>query len=276
MVNHDELTTSDESYTYDDNGNRTNDGYTVDPVDKNNRMSSDGTYTYEYDQQGNREFRYKPDGSDRTEYEWDHRNRLTKVTYKEDGTAVDWVVDYTYDAQDRLISRAATGTDTTYTVYQGDHAYLKIDEASGGTKTISERYLYGTAVDQILAVEDDASAALWGLGDHQGSIRDVVDDGEGTFTPLAGFFQQRDPQLARQLAWGVRQSAGALGSSSDPSHKLLDVDPLDDPCPAASAETRLAALPRLRIRDASRISPRQRGVRAGRRAEDVRHIGLAT
>ena len=48
-------------------------------------------------------------------------------------------------------------------------------------------------------------------------------DGEGTFAPLAGFFQQRDPQLARQLAWGVQQSGNVLGGHSDPSYKLFDV-----------------------------------------------------
>ena len=47
--------------------------------------------------------------------------------------------------------------------------------------TLSHRYLYGAAVDQILAVENDSGDVLWGLADHQGTIRDVVEhDGQDT------------------------------------------------------------------------------------------------
>jgi len=42
---------------------------------------------------------------------------------------------------------------------------------------LAHRYLYGVAVDQILAVEDDSGDILWGLADHQGTIRDVVPKG---------------------------------------------------------------------------------------------------
>ncbi len=51
----DELTSSDhsyqedEGYSYDDTGNRTNDGYVT---GDHNRLRSDGTYTYEYDNEG--------------------------------------------------------------------------------------------------------------------------------------------------------------------------------------------------------------------------------
>ncbi len=40
---------------------------------------------------------------------------------------------------------------------------------------MSQRYLYGNAVDEILAVEDAAGDVLWGLADHEGTIRDLVD-----------------------------------------------------------------------------------------------------
>ncbi|GAG28854.1 unnamed protein product, partial [marine sediment metagenome] len=45
---------------------------------------------------------------------------------------------------------------------------------------LAHRYLYGPAVDQILAVEDGSGDILWGLAGHQGTIRDVVEyDGQG-------------------------------------------------------------------------------------------------
>jgi len=48
---------SDEAYQYDPNGNRDDGSYTV---GENNRMTSDGTYCYEYDEEGNRTKRYVP------------------------------------------------------------------------------------------------------------------------------------------------------------------------------------------------------------------------
>ena len=46
------------------------------------------------------------------------------------------------------------------------------------TAAITQRYLYGPAVDQILATETftpTTDTVLWGLGDNEGTIRDVVD-----------------------------------------------------------------------------------------------------
>ncbi len=47
--------------------------------------------------------------------------------------------------------------------------------------------------------------------------------GEGTFAPLAGFFQKTDADLARQLAWGVHESNNDLGGHADSAFKLFDV-----------------------------------------------------
>ena len=48
-------------------------------------------------------------------------------------------------------------------------------EGSGYSPELSQRYLYGSAVDEILAVEDAAGDVLWGLGDHERTIHDLVD-----------------------------------------------------------------------------------------------------
>jgi hypothetical protein len=52
--------------------------------------------------------------------------------------------------------------------------------ATGGTGEnaphLAHRYLYGQAVDDILASEDGAGTVLWGLGDHEGTIRDIVNN----------------------------------------------------------------------------------------------------
>ena len=99
---------ADETYTYDSNGNRTMDGYETGP---NNQLLDDGTYTYEYDGEGNRTRRVKTSDDSSTEYEWDFRNRLIRVTDKDSEEDVTQVVEYTYDVFDRRISRALDTTD---------------------------------------------------------------------------------------------------------------------------------------------------------------------
>jgi YD repeat-containing protein len=72
---------ADETYAYDDNGNRTRknsgaDNYDIDP---NNQLVQDhDNSTYLYDEQGNRTERHTSGGA-WTKYTWDHRNRLVNV-----------------------------------------------------------------------------------------------------------------------------------------------------------------------------------------------------
>ena len=171
-------TLTNETYGYDDNGNRDTGGFTV---DDNNRMDSDGTYTYAYDDEGNRtqRFIWADDGdgvieagekSSITTYDWDHRNRLTEVTLPSGE-----VIDYTYDYQNRLVERDVTGgtADHAYYVHQGDNIALELDGLQSGDLT--HRYLWGAAVDQLLADDQIGGELLWPLGDHEQTIRDVID-----------------------------------------------------------------------------------------------------
>jgi RHS repeat-associated protein len=95
-------------------------------------------------------------------------------------------VRYTYDYQDRQIRRALDSDgngvvdEYRYTAYDGENPFLEFLDDDGlneiGWTSVSNRYLYGPAVDQILAVEDDSDVIRWGLSDHQGTIRDVVNN----------------------------------------------------------------------------------------------------
>src|SRR5262249_39657676 len=67
-----------ESYSYDANGNRAMTGYTT---GTGNRLTSDGTYSYTYDNEGNT-LTKSASGSGETDYTWDYRNRLTDVKVK--------------------------------------------------------------------------------------------------------------------------------------------------------------------------------------------------
>src|SRR4029453_170972 len=94
---------TDESYSYDVNGNRTMSGYST---TTKNRPSSDGTYNYTYDDEGNRLTRTNIATGAKEEYTWDWRNRLTKIKFKDSGGNVPKTVDQTDDFQNQWIRRS--------------------------------------------------------------------------------------------------------------------------------------------------------------------------
>jgi len=231
-------TQEDEQYWYDANGNRT--GATVGTsstayvIGVGNHLLSEGRYWYEYDANGNRSERYvwtdaDADGqvdagekSQITRYTWDGRNRLVRVAeYEtEEGPAAK-VVTYYYDVENRwigqTIDRDGDGTvdHTRWFGYDGQQMLVQFDREGGGRLTAqdqSHRYLWGPAVDQILAdeqlfplaTEEGTSASfplppgegqgegaahgggydlrtpgrvLWPLADHLGTVRDLAQYG---------------------------------------------------------------------------------------------------
>ena len=199
LTSADYTTGSDESYTYDDNGNRVlvdgTDSYTT---GTNNRLISDGYYRYDYDDNGNLIARYVDADSsqslntgdtDITEYTWDHRNRMTDVAHKAVfGGSVDWTAEYVYDMFNRRIgSLYDTDGDTDIDreeryVWDGKNVVLDFVDEDGDGETYSleltTRYLWGQAVDQLLAQEtvDDGGAedVLYPITDNLGSVRSLV------------------------------------------------------------------------------------------------------
>ena len=179
-------------------GNRTMTGY---QTGTDNRLTSDGTFTYEYDKEGNRTTRINTTTYAVTEYTWDYHNRLTQVTEKDSMGTTTKVVEYTYDVLDR---RIAEEVDTTSPfdmadavieryVYDDIHNGLAsldgsnvvldfVDSDGAGTQPmqLAKRYLYGEAVDQILAQEDvtkNLSATdrvLWPLVDSLSTVRNLA------------------------------------------------------------------------------------------------------
>jgi RHS repeat-associated protein len=189
---------SNESYSYDANGNRTMTGY---QTGTDNRLTNDGTYTYTYDGEGNRLTRTKTSTGEVTEYEWDYRNRLTKVTEKNAQGTTTQVVEYVYDVFNRRIGRkldTSAPFDMANAVierYVLDDCHNALASTDGGNVVLdfvdpdgsgaqaiamSKRYLYGEAVDQLFAQEDlsktlgDAARNLWPLVDNLGTVRDLA------------------------------------------------------------------------------------------------------
>jgi RHS repeat-associated protein len=195
----------DEAYVYDENGNRVTANGSTYATGGSNQLLSDGTYRYAYDDEGNRTLRYVDNllqgtqgeldayDTDITEYVWDYRNRLVAVsnfdTYTDyTGDDPDQVVAYAYDYQNRLVRKVLDSdgdgdTDaSTVFVHDGNQIAAQFDKTGTGDAAaadLSHRYLWGQAVDQLLADEqvDDLQTpgdVLWPLADHLNTVRDLA------------------------------------------------------------------------------------------------------
>ena len=203
------------NYQYDTNGNRetvtTGANTATYQTGPNNELLYDGTYTYSYDGEGNMTARWVASttspletqpgtgDTDITRYAWDNRNRLTSVTnYATYGAAPSQTVTYIYDALNRCIgetvtksSGSSTSTQQTRYIYDGNKIVLQFDHAGAGTAVasdLSHRYLWGPAVDQLMADEQvthglsQPGDVLWALTDHENSVRDLATYSNGTTT----------------------------------------------------------------------------------------------
>jgi RHS repeat-associated protein len=146
-------------------------------TDPNNRLASDGTYSYQYDDEGNRTRKTTTATGEYVDYQWDHRNRLARVEFRTSGGTLTKAVEYDYDTADRRIAkRVDDNGDGSFEraerfVYDGSDVVLVFDDAG----SLTNRYLHGPEVDQLFADEDAVDGLLWALTDHQQTVRDLVD-----------------------------------------------------------------------------------------------------
>jgi RHS repeat-associated protein len=190
----------DEQYVYDENGNRVNNGYTVGP---NNQLLSDGIHTYTYDEEGNRTSRTDIATGEVTEYTWDHRNRLIRVSTRATANGpLTTDIHYAYDFGQRWVRKVFNPgqSDERSTVFVHDggdeqnplilqpirppQIVLHFDREGAGDASetdLAHRYLWGPNVDQILADEQldssqppAVSSLLWPLTDHLNTVRDLA------------------------------------------------------------------------------------------------------
>jgi RHS repeat-associated protein len=215
----------DEAYTYDANGNRTNPGYVT---GANNRLLSDGKFNYEYDGEGNVISQTDILTGEIMQYTWDYRNRLTNV--KRNGVTVG---DYAYDVYDQRIGKV-TPTGTERFVYgQNQNIALEFD----GSGALTNRYLHGNSIDEVLADEANGSVG-WTLTDNLGSVRDVV-DGTGTsqnhvvFGSFGNVTSETNPSFKTRFSFTGREFDAESGNydyrsrSYNPgSGRFMEEDPI--------------------------------------------------
>jgi RHS repeat-associated protein len=101
------------------------------------------------------------------------------VSTKTSAGAVTKNIQYSYDAFGKRIAKLidADGAGSNIPtaerlIYDGDNIILSFD----GNNAQTHRYLHGPGVDQVLADEVSTTNVLWALSDHQGTVRDVVNN----------------------------------------------------------------------------------------------------
>ncbi|MDO4551031.1 MAG: hypothetical protein Q4C96_07250, partial [Planctomycetia bacterium] len=189
---------NDETYTYDANGNRitaNGDNYTT---GDNNELTSDGDYTYTYDAEGNRISKTHKITGDRTLYEYDHRNRLVRVTdqtYDSETSTYTHtqIVEYAYDYNNiwirKLLDTDSNGTFDAKTIFipESYQTTVQLDNTNLSDETpvaVSHHYLWTPNQQDKLLADSTSDGVLWTLTDHLGTIRDIIQQtSSGLVTP---------------------------------------------------------------------------------------------
>jgi RHS repeat-associated protein len=155
---------TNESYTYDDVGNRTashqGSSYTYQAF--NRLVTANGT-TFGYDTNGN--LISKTDAGGSWTYSWDYEDRL-----KQASLSGGVVVNYSYDALGRHVQRTSTVSGTTRFVYDGADVVRDLD----GSNATLANYLNGPGVDNKLR-QTDAGGSSYYITDQFGTTRGTAD-----------------------------------------------------------------------------------------------------
>jgi len=143
---------SSDFYSYDSNGNRTNSG---DTTSTNNELTSDGTYDYTYDADGNLFTQTDIATGTTINYTWDYHNRLSEVTYKNASGTTTETIQYTYNAYDQRISQTITNGSGDVTlqenyIYDGANLLMVLN-GSGSAKSDART---GITEDDMQAYKD--------------------------------------------------------------------------------------------------------------------------
>ena len=155
---------SNESFTWDANGNETGTGYTT---STGNEQTASPGYTYTYDADGNMITMTQTSTGDVWTYSYDFRNRMTGAVEKTSGGTILAQVTYTYDALDNRIGMDENGTQT-WTLYDGSDPIMDFNSSG----SLEMRYLNGPAgdlVDTVLARETSGGTVAWYLPDRLGT-----------------------------------------------------------------------------------------------------------
>jgi RHS repeat-associated protein len=155
---------TNESYTYDDVGNRTashqGSSYTYQPF---NRLVAANGASFGYDANGN--LISKTDAGGSWTYSWDYENQLKQAS-KSGGAAVI----YAYDALGRRVQRTSSASGTTKFIYDGADVLRDLDDSG----SVLANYLNGPGVDNRLRQTAGTMAAYFAVN-HLGTTSALTD-----------------------------------------------------------------------------------------------------
>jgi RHS repeat-associated protein len=192
---------------------------------------SDGTYTYDYDAEGNRTKRTKIVGGNVDLYTWDYRNRLTKVVSQTSSGTVTRTVGYEYDVDDQRVKKTVDGVVENYFIDRDQIAFV-----TDGSGDRTFHYLYGLNVDAVMA-QDSPAGMVWALA-RLGSI-DLLTDKDGvvvdkrTFDSFGRVLSETNPSVSFRYGYTGRERDLESGLSYyraryyDPQvGRFISVDPM--------------------------------------------------
>jgi RHS repeat-associated protein len=235
---------ANESYSYDKNGNRTNTGYSTGSA---NLITSDSTFNYQHDADGNETVRTRISNNYaadyKTTYTWDYRNRLTDVQYYDNNSVLTKHVHFVYDVYDSLIATevdsTGSGTYNKQDWYAADA--MPVSPAAGrpfgqaaqplldfnASGVLTQRYLTGpnpAGVDAVLAQEAVSSLSQggvvsWMIDDNLGSVRVVLDSNSNVLDKIN---YSSFGSVAYESAPSTNHWTGFAGGHFDPSTGLVN------------------------------------------------------
>jgi RHS repeat-associated protein len=183
------LTAGVDTYGYDPNGVPDTGGLTP---GVNNQVSTDGLWTYTYDNAGELIEKSQGAAAPTWWYTYDHDGHMTQASYANDGSTVTVVVDYQYDVFGNLVDRTETddggvvsdqrfvmdGWDTAKPSSVGNENYDNyadlVSDGDGGW-TVATLRVFGAGFDEPIASVTAEGAALWYAADRQGSVEAIFD-----------------------------------------------------------------------------------------------------
>jgi RHS repeat-associated protein len=172
----------DESYFYDDNGNRINSNShgSSYATGAGNRLQSDGVFQYDYDSEGNIILRRTIDTGKTRTFEWDTRNRLVAIEDQDSNGHSLFTARYVFDAMGRRLAKhvdfdgdGSNAIVSTYFLYEGENIiyhYVQPEDIEDSELVL--RYLHGPGIDSVLSQESDE--LQWYIADHLGSTYALV------------------------------------------------------------------------------------------------------
>ena len=165
-VTHTNGSFSNESFTWDSNGNETGTGYTT---GTDNEQTASPGYTYTYDNAGEMTSETQTSTGDVWTYGYDFRGRMVTAVEKTSGGTTLESVTYTYDALDNRIGMDENGTQT-WTLYDGGNPIMDFN----GSGSLTMRYLWGPT--GIVARQTSGGTVSWYLADQLGTVRDLINN----------------------------------------------------------------------------------------------------